>query len=462
MPLGPDSPDADLAPLSPWQSLAAHRASGVRLAFGVCWLVYALARLTLLEAQQPSWWAFDALLLAGAVLLIARPGRLAWATICVALAGPLAFLGDWLTQSVALLVVALTGLAFGERRGEQQTAAMAAHHRVAIAIYALAAFHKLNTGFLDPTLSCGVHGWSRLVEELPPLAAIPMPGAAVAPLTLFAELGLAALVALAPGAALVAWAVFHAPLTIALAPAFAFAVLPGIVAALDPAVVAPPRRRATIGAAGAVAASVYLALAAHPSPILAFKLALMCGVATFAVVAGVIHKRSIRFDKFPRRAAAFALALFVLNGLTPYAGTQFQHTGAMLSNLRIDDGCFNHLLVPESLPRLDPYVRIERASMGNAESGTIGIFGESETKLLTILWSPSALVRLQRNWCTARTRPIALDFSYRGERWSVSDLCDPDTVLPVENGIFGGRALFSGWLRFQKNLPRECPAACVH
>ena len=46
--------------------------------------------------------------------------------------------------------------------------------------------------------------------------------------------------------------------------------------------------------------------------------------------------------------------------LTPYVGIQFQHTAAMLSNLRVDNGCHNSLLFPSSWIGQDTYLRIHR------------------------------------------------------------------------------------------------------
>lgn len=447
------------ADFSAWRRLTRARARGPALVFAVAWLLYALARLTLMEAAQPSWWAFNAALLLGAIGLVVAPGRAAWGLAALGLAGPLFLFGDWLTQSFALLIVALVGVVLGHRH-DAPSAAMCVHHRIAVAIYAMAVFHKLNTTFLDPAYSCALHGWSRLVEEIPALEVVALPPGFWAWATLAAELTLAGLVALAPRPALLGWALFHAPLTIALAPAFAFAVLPGILAAIDGRWLKElVRRRKTVLIGAALIAAAYLVLASSPSVIMALKLAVMAAVATASLVA---RPARATFDRRARQVAAVAVVVFVLNGLTPYAGTQFQHTGAMLSNLRIDRECFNHLVVPSDWPRFDPYVRIESASMGNEELGTIGLFVDYEQTLRETLWSPSALHRLRTNWCTPRTRPIALAFNYRGERHVVADLCDGSWSPPAEVGVWGSESWFGGWLRFQKNLPRACPAACVH
>ena len=56
--------------------------------------------------------------------------------------------------------------------------------------------------------------------------------------------------------------------------------------------------------------------------------------------------------------------LRILNGLTPYLGVQYQHAGAMVSNLRIDRGCWNHVFVPESGPLTDDYIRVDEVYFG--------------------------------------------------------------------------------------------------
>ena len=164
----------------------------------------------------------------------------------------------------------------------------------------------------------------------------------------------------------------------------------------------------------------------------------------------------------PRGWVAAALVFFVANGLTPYLGTQMQHAGAMLSNLRIDAGCWNHLLVPESVRRVDAYIRVDVASIGNAESETLGAFPGGEAILRERLWSTTALRLMRRNWCTDRTRPISLSGTFLGEPLVIRDLCDPAEPLPVGPGVWGLTEFFPDYLRLQKNLERACPQECLH
>ena len=120
----------------------------------------------------------------------------------------------------------------------------------------------------------------------------------------------------------------------------------------------------------------------------------------------------------------FLMAL-VLNAFTPYLGLQFHHAAAMLSNLRIDRGCWNHLLVPEAVRLRDPYVRIDDAANEELES---------------TLWHPAQL----RAWLDEHCdEPILVTVD--GER---VDACTLE--LQGRSGLF------------QTNLQRQCPQQCIH
>jgi hypothetical protein len=150
-----------------------------------------------------------------------------------------------------------------------------------------------------------------------------------------------------------------------------------------------------------------------------------------------------------RRVRLLAL-LFVLNGLTPYVGLQLHHTGAMLSNLRIDAGCHNSLVFPEALVGRDPYVRIDEVSFaaGRAPDG----YAASVTERL---WGPDALYLARQRWCRAHREPLPLRGSYRGAPFDIPDFC-------ADDGWRFARPWFPGLRRFQVNLSRTCPQPCVH
>ena len=83
---------------------------------------------------------------------------------------------------------------------------------------------------------------------------------------------------------------------------------------------------------------------------------------------------------------------------------------------------------------------------------------ERARRIEATLWNRAALFTMRRNWCVPHLRPIRFRGTYRGQPFVIDDLCAADwldaapqldTALP-------------GFQRFQKNLSRACPAACVH
>ena len=122
----------------------------------------------------------------------------------------------------------------------------------------------------------------------------------------------------------------------------------------------------------------------------------------------------------------------------------------MLSNLRVDDGCHNHLLMPAALVGTDPYIRVDEARVGGRE--------EREQVVRETLWSVAALHTMRRNWCIPENRPIRFAGTWRGRPFALPDLCADDwsSALP------GADTALPGLQLFQKNLRRRCPTECVH
>ena len=158
-----------------------------------------------------------------------------------------------------------------------------------------------------------------------------------------------------------------------------------------------------------------------------------------------------------RRAALVGALLYISHGLTPYLGVQYQHTAAMLSNLRIDRGCWNSSVFPESVRVTEDYVRIERAWLGAP-----GRHEATEKTLRVHLWSPPQLRQIRRNWCKPSTRPLRLEGTWRQQPFVLEDLCDEGGPWPFEGAGFFGVEIFGDYLRFQKNLERTCPQKCIH
>ena len=165
--------------------------------------------LLLPDFDAPGWRAPRLVVAVGALLLLWRPSRVGFALCLVGTLWPLLLLRDVLTQSVYLAACAALGLV-----GARDTRAAVVW--LTGGTYLLAAFHKLNTTFFDPTWSCADHAWAQV------MARWPVPD--LAPATPWLALGLE----VALGVAVLRrspwrWAlaiVFHLPLTVTLAPAF--------------------------------------------------------------------------------------------------------------------------------------------------------------------------------------------------------------------------------------------------
>src|SRR5690625_4803093 len=359
-------------------------------------LVYFFAgacHLWLADAEQSSWFLGNLFFGAGILGLLLRPGALFWLLAMVGKLLPLLFGRDHLTQSLILLLIALGGALFcglnGYRQGtgrEQKRlstsycqlpselwAFLLLLKIVTIATYALAALHKLNRDFFNPELSCATHGMNKILtyyqaEGLLPLGEIGLFIAFFAvgleiSIALFYLLGLRRL-------GLIAALIFHLPLTLTMAPAFAFVMLIGHAAFLRPADLVVFQlflRRFGLPLFTAAAVLTALSLRIHGTwPELTmipreFLLWALLGLAIFARPwnpALSDHQRLSGAGKAPKVALALGI-LFIFHGLTPYSGLRTQHTSAMVSNLRIDQGCWNSLIFPESWRLSDDYIRVD-------------------------------------------------------------------------------------------------------
>jgi hypothetical protein len=120
----------------------------------------------------------------------------------------------------------------------------------------------------------------------------------------------------------------------------------------------------------------------------------------------------------------------------------------MLSNLRIDSGCWNHMLVPEALRLRDPYIRIR-----NAEVGEVRGAGVLEETIEARLWSGRELWLARTRWCEAGAGPINVQGITEAGAFNIDDLCTDWPFPPVR---------WPGFRAFQSNLAPECPQACIH
>ena len=414
-------------------------------------LLGVLAHLTLPDALVWSWLPANLLLLGGALAIALYPrthfgATLGFVASALGLLWPLVLLGDQLTQSVYMLFVVVAGLLCRKDEG----AFFGAVRLLTLGVYAGAIFHKMNADFFDPAVSCASGGLVVLSE----MWSLPLAPDFLAPVWPFAfaasELSLVGLFVFRPRIALPFAALLHIPLTIIFAPSFAWVMIPGWIAFMREEDLKAwakivRAKRVPILAAGVagfgICTSFYFQDHWVLYPAWQFK-----ELALWVTAAGLIVA-SFRGPRIARGAwseagvskTAWALfALFIANAATPYLGLQFHHAGAMLSNLRIDEGCWNHLLVPESVRIREPYIRVEAPDAHD----------EARAEFEAALWHDASLHEAVQRHC-AQHAPLPLTIRAGGEPRVLADACEAE--LP--RGRVG---------LFQTNLERECPQACVH
>jgi len=457
-----------------------------------CFVVASACHLWLADAWQLEWLFADLLYLAGLGFLVWRGAFAGWVLSALGLLVPLLFHRDQLTQSLYLLLVASGGAAATGRAAwrvvvggeplpdggdegpsESLRGFLRTVQWLAILVYAFAFFHKLNAEFLDPHYSCAIYGLGEVTDywNLPAIEMSAQVGVAVPVAILLAEGGIAALHLLRYRR--IAWTLavaFHIFLTFTMAPAFVFVMAVGHAAFvtredLEAFRETLERRGPVLMVAAAVVTVASLRQhGALPEYTMIPREFLLWGVLALLLTAfPPWTKRAWTRCPVDRPTSGFARAmppafalLFTMNCVTPYLGWQYQHTAAMVSNLRIDRGCWNHLVVPESLRRQDPYIRFEDVYFGEP-----GRDPEYEQVVLEQLWSPPQIRQMRRNWCSPENRPFYLAGTYNGEPFEIEDVCAGEPLPFGEFRVFGV-AIFGDFLRFQKNLMRGCPQTCIH
>lgn len=487
--------DADISEFRtdrPWRAMVdAPRHATLRL-IAIAYVIAGLCHLWLADAWQLEWLPGNIAFVAGLAILLFRPCALAFALCAVGKLLPLLFARDHLTQSLLLMLVGGGGATFLGLRAYLATwpnrlrrfdppygsisAPLWAFFEwvclLTIVTYAAAAFHKLNRDFFDPDVSCAVYGLDKLgdyygIGEVAPDGEVAV---AIAVAVVAVEAGIAALYVLRRRRlALITALIFHIPLTLTVAPAFAFAMLVGHAAFVRPADIEVAKRfvgrhAAVVAAAAALITAVSTALGGLPFDdwTMVPRIWLLWVLLLVAVAARPWRPETPSAQRWhramwPRIIAWIAAIFFALHTLTPYLGIRFQHTAAMVSNLRIDDGCFNHLVVPESLRIEDRYIRIDEVYF--VEPGALEKY---ENIARDQLWNGPMIDQMRHNWCRDDLRPFYLAGTYRGRSFEIDDLCADELAWPFGDDALFGVQLFSDHLRFQRNLPRECPQICIH
>ncbi len=419
-------------------------------------------RLTLPDATQPDWLGPVLLHAVGAIVVAVNGSFVGWLACALGALWPIVALQDQLSQSLYLAVVALAALASFQRRLAVELAS--AVRWLTIGVYGLAALHKVNRDYLDPSYSCANEGLRVLVERTPSLASPELLRAfdhgAWPVVHLGVEVAIVVLLLGRPRLGVTLAALMHVPLTIIFAPGFAFTMMSGWVAfftfdELTELVALLRRRWPVVVALGGVPAALSRAFLFpgrwSTDPDWCVKEVLVWLVAAWLLVAAISARRASRprRQRFPGPAAGLLVGGYLANGLTPYFGLQLHHTAAMLSNLRIDEGCHNSLVFPAALAT-DPYVRLDAIHFAphRAEPETRAAF---EARL----WELGALFEARARWCEIHDEPLPAQGRYRGRSFATDDLCASDGWPLPEPVLLGLR-------RFQVNLRRECPQRCLH
>lgn len=432
--------------------------------FARAWAVAALFHLTLPDVRYLEWLAPDLLLGASALGLLWRPlapprglGWMLWTMGLAGLLWPLLFLGDQLTQSVHLSVMAAATLLCA--RGAEDRSHARTVRWATVAVYGVAAFHKLNRDFLDGAVSCAAGGVKLLGENW----SLPFGPSALDPFWPYAflgcELGLVLLFRLRPRWAIPIALTMHVPLTIVFAPAFAWVMVAGYPCFFTSEELERLGHRLATRWRWVVAIAVPLASLdailyfrghwiSYPAWQLSEAGVWLLWAAAWVALGPWSDVRATGWSEGASRPwrGRLLIALFLLDAMTPYLGLQFHHTAAMLSNLRIDRGCWNHLIVPEAVRLRDPYVRVDRAEPAEGATGRSELIAHLRERL----WPPHALHEAIDEACRHGAAPLRLEGTFEGERFDTPDGC---ASLPIPAGQPG---------LYQTNLDRHCPQRCIH
>lgn len=428
-------------------------------------------RLTLPDALTDASLPYSAIHWLGAILLAINGSVLGWGLVLTGSAGSLIFAWDQLSQSGYLLFCAIAALSCfagskAGRRARLTSDFPRAVRLLTAGVYSFAVMHKLNRGYFDPNVSCANAGLDVLAEG----AAFQFPSGLVhsfaSPLWPVAHLVIEAaiplLLFLRSRVGVLLATLMHAPLTVIFAPSFAFVMMSGWVYFFQSGELREFLSLARRRAAAWTAMAVVLALSSRAllfegrwseDPEWCVKEALFWCVfaAIWVCVPSLASAKPTALARVrPGVRTVVLLVFFAFNALTPYLGLQFHHTTAMLSNLRIDRGCFNSLVFPEWLRGPDPYVRLDRLDFepGRASASAAPAFLER-------LWEPSALFEARKEWCRIQKAPLRVSGSYGERPFDVANFC-------AEGGWPLDTPALPGFRRFQTNLTKQCDRRCLH
>ncbi|HEY6722976.1 MAG TPA: hypothetical protein VI197_03060 [Polyangiaceae bacterium] len=426
----PDTEAATHDP-TPWVAPAAPATPFAARLFAVCW---AFALIVHHHFGHGTLEALQVAEIFAAVLVMSFPGS--WRLLAVLAATQIVtYLSRlpvasnhytvMLFGNIALLIASWTAWRTHPEpeRGEAiYRQARAAMPWLLIVLYFWGTIHKLNTAYLNPEVSCGAELMSRL-ELAVGLEPAPLSAWLAILATFLCEGGALFLLATRWG-----WApavVFILPFHLAIgATGFAYYVdfsalmLAMFVPLFDDERLAPLRRlwlglepalgklsRARRALPALVLALIYLTVASSTSTMRFWPELLIAGALGCLLYAGLaacaIHAFKQRRLSGPRPLGRLSIglsavvAVFFLNGASPYLGLKTESSIAMYSNLRTE-GSSNHLFVPASwqLTNLQTPVRIHRTNIKSLKRYRRGELGVTWFELWrAVKQSPNGSVR---------------------------------------------------------------------
>jgi len=406
-----------------------------------------LVHVALPDFEQVGWGPPGILIVLSSLLMFHRPYPGAFLLAVLAHAWTLLGLRDVLTQSMLLLIFGMIGFVVSIRWRPRLFRGMA---HITGVTYLAAAIHKLNTNFLDLELSCAVHALNQV--EVHWGVIFPDAFRGLSPhVALGIELALWVSLSFRSRWYWLLAVAFHLPLLVTLAPAFGAVMFCGAACMIEPRDLVRMKR---------LMAKRYRLFLAIGFLSVGLEYFLAGGWLSWTqplqvggyIVAGLTLFTAMRKEIFPRPANTWLGWCWLLFCLTPYLGLQYQHTAAMLSNLRVDTGCHNSLIFPKAWVGQDTYVRIQTASFGTDE------WSDREDILEAGLWNEAALFTMRRKWCVDWVRPISMTIEYRGNKFELDDICHADAFDFIPARFHS----FPQFQRFQKNLTRKCDQACIH
>jgi hypothetical protein len=278
-----------------------------------------------------------------------------------------------LTLLGAIAVFVMKGRRIDIDRG-QLLATIAPPIRISLLVlYFFAFFHKLNTDWFDPAVSCGTYLYTGLRTRLTFLPE----SVAAHHSVIWLSLGLEALIPLlllsrrTRSAGILIGIIFHGLL--ALHPNHSFYNFSSMLIALFALFATPvidrlgPAAESRIQTAAAWFAGVFVCCylltlsGLTPTPTPRYPFSWLFLIACTSLVAGFVWLLRAEGARADHRGllrlrhpvlAALPIVVFV-NGLTPYLGLKTEDTWAMFSNLRTEGGISNHLVMPPGLQAFD-------------------------------------------------------------------------------------------------------------